>query len=67
MLGSDWPSLSLSWGPHLGPAVLSLGRTLKVVFFPLFHMEEKKEAEVEIQREDSPKVSELVGLDFPLL
>lgn len=29
-------------------------------------MEDKKEAEIEIQKEESPKVSELVGLDFPL-
>lgn len=50
----------------MGLTVLSRGRTLKFVFLPLFHMEEKKEAEVKIQRKDSPKVSEFTGPDFLL-
>lgn len=50
--------------PHLGPAALSLGRIPKVVCLPLYHIEEKKEAETEIEREDSPKVSKLVRLIF---
>lgn len=31
----------------------------------LFHIEEKKEAETEIQRKDSQNINKLVGLDFP--